>query len=103
MAKVHLTMDLMKGHIGFYDCSNKKAEKLMKKLIEKTMEKLNLKKKTATAAIASVVMVSGSGYNDYIESLETETLDKFEGVQVRITFYDFQCFKEYIKLIQLAG
>jgi hypothetical protein len=96
MSKIYLTIDSMPGGHGGYDLSGgSKANKLMKKIVKKTMKSLKVKKTRAIASICNTLAITGNAYTDYIEDLETESLG-FKGIQVKITFCSYQDFYDFM-------
>jgi len=98
MSKIYLTIDSMPGGYGGYDLNTKKAKKLMKKIVKKASKILKVNSSRAISAICNRMAITGNGTGCIVE-FETEAIEGFGGIQVKITFNDFEDFSEYINQI----
>lgn len=85
--RVYLNIDSIVGKGGYDIQGPKEATVLMEQIIESTKAKLNVKRKTAIAAIAVALAVIGTSYNQeyYLDEFETESQGVI-GIEVRLTF-----------------
>lgn len=85
--RVYLNINSIVGKGGYDIQGPKEATVLMEQIIESTKAKLNVKRKTAIAAIAVALAVIGTAYNQeyYLDEFETESQGAI-GIEVRLTF-----------------
>lgn len=85
--RVYLNIDSIVGKGGYDIQGPKEATVLMEQIIESTKVKLNVKRKTAIAAIAVALAVIGTAYNQeyYLDEFKTESQGVI-GIEVRLTF-----------------